>query len=160
MPRRDRAMVCQEWQRCGNLLCQLHPYRTSCETRKHGKGKDILQHEKKLDNMEFNLRQIRNRYLRKYYESIGDYRGAYENLRSDAQMDDSLAHNRLNMRASEIMNRLRKIPFVYTIDWKWSIKCSCPKCQHHHGGRCVAGRGHHSDVCPSFHALSQAICTR
>lgn len=55
--------------------------------------------------MEFNLRQIRNRYLRKYYESIGDYRGAYENLRSDAQMDDSLAHNRLNMRASEIMNR-------------------------------------------------------
>lgn len=69
------------------------------------KVKDILQHEKKLDNMEFNLRQIRNRYLRKYYESIGDYRGAYENLRSDAQMDDSLAHNRLNMRASEIMNR-------------------------------------------------------
>ena len=69
------------------------------------KVKDILQHEKKLDNMEFNLRQIRNRYLRKYYESIGDYRGAYENLRADAQMDDSLAHNRLNMRASEIMNR-------------------------------------------------------
>lgn len=69
------------------------------------KVKDILQHEKKLDNMEFNLRQIRNRYLRKYYESIGDYRGAYENLKSDAQMDDSLAHNRLNMRASEIMNR-------------------------------------------------------
>ena len=29
------------------------------------KVKDILQHEKKLDNMEFNLRQIRNRYLRK-----------------------------------------------------------------------------------------------
>lgn len=69
------------------------------------KVKDILQHEKKLDNMEFNLRQIRNRYLRKYYESIGDYRGAYENLRADAQMDDSLAHNRLNIRASEIMNR-------------------------------------------------------
>lgn len=44
------------------------------------KVKDILQHEKKLDNMEFNLRQIRNRYLRKYYESIGDYRGAYEIL--------------------------------------------------------------------------------
>ncbi len=39
--------------------------------------KNILSHEKKSDSMEFSLRQIRNRYLRKYYEAIGDYGGAY-----------------------------------------------------------------------------------
>ena len=68
--------------------------------------KDILSHEKKSDSMEFSLRQIRNRYLRKYYEAIGDYRGAYDNLRTDVQQNDSLEHNRIKMRASEIMNRL------------------------------------------------------
>lgn len=67
--------------------------------------KDILLHEKKSDSMEFSLRQIRNRYLRKYYEAIGDYRGAYDNLRTDVQQNDSLEHNRIKMRASEIMNR-------------------------------------------------------
>lgn len=69
------------------------------------KVRDILQKEKKLAQVDFSLRQIRNRYLRKYLEAIGDYRGAYENLKADEQMDDSLEHNRTNMRASEIMER-------------------------------------------------------
>lgn len=69
------------------------------------KVKDILSHEKGSDSMEFSLRQIRNRYLRKYYEAIGDYRGAYDNLRTDVQQNDSLEHNRIKMRASEIMDR-------------------------------------------------------
>lgn len=69
------------------------------------KVKDILSHEKGADSMEFSLRQIRNRYLRKYYEAIGDYRGAYDNLRTDVQQNDSLEHNRIKMRASEIMDR-------------------------------------------------------
>ncbi len=56
------------------------------------KVKDILSHEKGSDSMEFSLRQIRNRYLRKYYEAIGDYRGAYDNLRTDVQQNDSLEH--------------------------------------------------------------------
>lgn len=69
------------------------------------KVKDILQHEKTMDNVDFSLRQIRNRYLRKYYETMGDYRQAYANLEEDMQKDDSLEHNRTNMRASEIMER-------------------------------------------------------
>lgn len=69
------------------------------------KVKNILQHEKKSVQVDFSIRQIRNRYLRKYLETIGDYRGAYENLRNDELMDDSLEHNRINMRASEIMER-------------------------------------------------------
>ena len=69
------------------------------------KVKDILQHEKKLDNVDFSLRQIRNRYLRKFYVAMGDYRQAYGNLEEDMLKDDSLEHNRTKMRASEIMER-------------------------------------------------------
>ena len=65
----------------------------------------ILAKEGKVDNLEFSMRQIRNLYLRKYAEAIGDYKGAYENLREDMQKNDSLEHNRTNMRASEIMER-------------------------------------------------------
>ena len=68
--------------------------------------KDILLHEKKSDSLEFSLRTIRNSYLGKYYEAIGDYRGAYDNLRTDVQQNDSLEHNRIKIRASEIMNRV------------------------------------------------------
>ena len=53
----------------------------------------------------FGLRQIRNKYLRKYYLATGNYRMAYENLREDMQKNDSLEHNLTNMRASEIMDR-------------------------------------------------------
>ena len=53
----------------------------------------------------FNLRQIRNQYLQRYYLAKGDYRMAFENLRRDMQKNDSLEHNRIKMRASEIMDR-------------------------------------------------------
>lgn len=53
----------------------------------------------------FNLRQIRNQYLQQYYLATGNYRMAFENLREDMQKNDSLEHNKINMRASEIMDR-------------------------------------------------------
>lgn len=65
----------------------------------------ILAQEKQSDGIAFNLRQIRNQYLRKYYVRIGNYQKAYQNLSEDIQMNDSLEHNRVNMRASEIMER-------------------------------------------------------
>lgn len=55
--------------------------------------------------MAFNLRKIRNQYLRKYYLARGDYRLAYENLLVDSKKTDSLEHNRTKLRASEIMDR-------------------------------------------------------
>ncbi len=59
----------------------------------------------KDDDIAFNLRQIRNHYLREYYKAKGDYRSAYLNLKADQAMIDSLEHNRVNMRASEVMER-------------------------------------------------------
>lgn len=65
----------------------------------------ILDGEHLKGEMDFSLRKIRNLYLRKYYEAMGDYRKAYQNMREDNEMNDSLEHNRINMRAAEIMER-------------------------------------------------------
>lgn len=65
----------------------------------------ILASENQASGVEFSLRKIRNLYLRKYYEIKGDYQKAYQNLNTDMLMDDSLEHNRVNMRAAEIMGR-------------------------------------------------------
>lgn len=65
----------------------------------------VLDGEHLNGEMDFSLRKIRNLYLRKYYEAMGDYRKAYQNMREDNAMNDSLEHNRINMRAAEIMER-------------------------------------------------------
>lgn len=66
----------------------------------------ILASEHNIDNIAFSMRQIRNKYLRSYYELTGNYQKAYRNLKEDLRMNDSLEHNRTNMRASKIMERL------------------------------------------------------
>lgn len=55
----------------------------------------------------YTMVNIRNRYLRQYYELKGDYRRAYKNLRADILLNDSLEHNRSNLRSAEIMARFR-----------------------------------------------------
>lgn len=65
----------------------------------------ILDGERLKREMDFSLRKIRNLYLRKYYEAMGDYRKAYQTMMEDDEMNDSLEHNRINMRAAEIMER-------------------------------------------------------
>ena len=68
----------------------------------------ILDSEENMPVMPFSMRQIRNHYLRLYYRAMGDYRQAYENLREDMQQNDSLEHRRINMRASEVMERFTR----------------------------------------------------
>lgn len=53
----------------------------------------------------FQLRQIRSRYMREYYEATGDFATAYRDLRDDVAYSDSLEHNRSNMRTADIMAR-------------------------------------------------------
>lgn len=65
----------------------------------------ILAGEHVAGTMDFNMANIRNRYLREYYVRRGDYKRAYENLMGDKVRNDSLRHNIVNMRASEIMMR-------------------------------------------------------
>lgn len=55
--------------------------------------------------IDYNMVNIRSRYLRQYYVSKGDYKAAYRNLDAYIRRNDSLKHNIANMRASEIMMR-------------------------------------------------------
>lgn len=51
----------------------------------------------------FMLRQIRNRYLSEYYMATGNYEQAFKDLWEDRVFNDSLEHNRINMRTADIM---------------------------------------------------------
>ena len=65
----------------------------------------LLAKDGSHEDMDFSLRQIRNRYLREYDEKMGDYRKAYLNLIEDNRMNDSLEHKRANMRSTDVMQR-------------------------------------------------------
>lgn len=54
------------------------------------------------------LVSIRAKYMQQYYEAAGDYRRAFEHLRTDMRKADSTELERKGMRASEIMQRLRE----------------------------------------------------
>lgn len=68
----------------------------------------ILKDEKLTGTMDFSLRKIRNQYLQQYYVAKGEYQKAYLNLKADGEQNDSLEHNRINMRAAEIMSRFEQ----------------------------------------------------
>lgn len=65
----------------------------------------IVRDSGKIPGIMFSMRQIRNRYLRIYYGEQGDWHSAYTNLESDIAENDSLEHNRNNMRAADIMSQ-------------------------------------------------------
>lgn len=65
----------------------------------------ILAGERLTTPIDFNIVNIRQRYLRDYYVRRGDYEAAYRNLSDSIARNDSLKHNVANMRASEIMMR-------------------------------------------------------
>ncbi len=65
----------------------------------------ILRSEKQYKGIDFNIANIRQRYLCDYYVRTGDYEKAYRNVVDGVERNDSLKHNIENMRASEIMMR-------------------------------------------------------
>ncbi len=65
----------------------------------------ILESEHIKQDIPYTMVDIRNKYLRGYYEQTGDYRKAYSNLQENIRYNDSLDHNRSNMRSAEIMAR-------------------------------------------------------
>lgn len=65
----------------------------------------LLDSEDATATIDYNMVNIRSRYLRGYYVRKGDYKAAYKNLCDGIRRNDSLKHNIANMRASEIMMR-------------------------------------------------------
>lgn len=55
--------------------------------------------------MQYSLANLRNIYLQRYYEKVGDYRRAYTLMNEISEYNDSLEHNHSNMRSAEIMAR-------------------------------------------------------
>ena len=55
--------------------------------------------------IQYSMVNIRNRYMRQFYEQTNNYRMAYETLKQDQSYTDSLEHNHSNMRSAEIMAR-------------------------------------------------------
>lgn len=65
-------------------------------------AKDRLKHAVKYDEVEPNMIHVRNRYLQRYYEKVGDYKNAYYYLESNRRIDDSIRNEKVKMRAAEI----------------------------------------------------------
>ncbi len=66
------------------------------------RARHLLEKTKNTANIEPNMVSIRNRYLAHYFESVGDYRNAYEYQKQNWRIDDSIRNERVKMRAAEI----------------------------------------------------------
>ena len=67
--------------------------------------KNIIDGENFRYAIEQPLKSIRARYMKDYYIMIGNYDKALEIIEQSRQEEDSLAHNKMNMRTNEIMLR-------------------------------------------------------
>lgn len=54
------------------------------------------------------LVDIRKKFLQHYYEETGDYRKAYQSLKENMRMDDSIRNDRIRMRVAETDLRYRQ----------------------------------------------------
>ena len=73
-----------------------------------GAARRLLNADKtRQDDVAYLMVSIRNRYVQRYYELTGNYRQALATLKDDIRYNDSLEHNRSNMRSAEIMERFR-----------------------------------------------------
>lgn len=90
------------------MLYYCHTIRLgiAVKAREWGEVKDIVNEDSDNMDIPFQLKHIRNRYLCEYYTSVGNYEQAYKDLRQDMAFNDSLEHNRINMRTADIMTQL------------------------------------------------------
>ena len=70
-----------------------------------GAARKVIDNERITTPIDFNLVNIRHRYLIEYYEKSGDYSKAFYALKAQEAHNDSLQHNITHMRTSDIMMR-------------------------------------------------------
>ncbi len=68
-------------------------------------AREVIDNENIQSQIDFNLVNIRHRYLVDYFEKSGDFRSAFYALKARQAHNDSLNHNITNMRTSDIMMR-------------------------------------------------------
>lgn len=62
----------------------------------------IIAHTVPDEHVDANMINIRNQYLQHYFEQTGDYRRAYEYLRRDQELNDSIRNERVRTRVAEL----------------------------------------------------------
>lgn len=63
-------------------------------------------------HVDANMINIRNRYLQHYFERTGDYRRAYEYLKNDQALNDSIRNEQVRTRVAELDMRYRQDTIV------------------------------------------------
>lgn len=63
-------------------------------------------------HIDANMINIRNQYLEHYYERTGDYKRAYEYLKQDIALNDSIRNERVRTRVAELDMRYRQDTIV------------------------------------------------
>ena len=75
-------------------------------------AKTMIARTAPVGHLDANMLTIRNQYLQHYFEHIGDYRHAYEYLKRDCHLDDSIRSERIQMRVAELDMRYRQDTIV------------------------------------------------
>lgn len=75
-------------------------------------AKKMIAQTNPAGHLDANMLTIRNQYLQHYFERTGDYRRAYEYLKRDKHLDDSIRSERVQTRVAELDMRYRQDTIV------------------------------------------------
>lgn len=75
-------------------------------------AREMIARTASAGHVDANMLTIRNQYLQHYYEKAGDYRNAYEYLKRDCRLDDSIRSERVRTRVAELDMRYRQDTIV------------------------------------------------
>ena len=75
-------------------------------------AREMIARTASTGHVDANMLTIRNQYLQHYYEKAGDYRNAYEYLKRDYQLNDSIRSERIRTRVAELDMRYRQDTIV------------------------------------------------
>lgn len=75
-------------------------------------AREMITRTASAGHVDANMLTIRNQYLQHYYEKAGDYRNAYEYLKRDCRLDDSIRSERVRTRVAELDMRYRQDTIV------------------------------------------------
>lgn len=76
------------------------------------RAREMIARTVSTGHVDANMLTIRNQYLQHYYEKAGDYRNAYEYLKRDYQLNDSIRSERIRTRVAELDMRYRQDTIV------------------------------------------------
>ena len=76
------------------------------------RAREMIARTASTGHVDAKMLTIRNQYLQHYYEKAGDYRNAYEYLKRDYQLNDSIRSERIRTRVAELDMRYRQDTIV------------------------------------------------